>query len=257
MPGFIAVTRPVSAAMNRCELTHLERQPIDVAKAREQHAAYERALETAAHCRIVRAGEAPGLPDSVFVEDTAIVLDEVAIITRPGAASRREETAGVAEVLRKYRALQSIDAPATIDGGDVIVCGRRVFIGRTSRTNDEGIRQVRRILAPFGYSVHGVEVRGCLHLKSAAAAVAETQLLINPDRMSRDDFPGIDFLVVDPREPDAANILKAGDDYLYSSAFPRTREMLERSVTLTVLDMSELAKAEGAMTCCSVVFRAL
>jgi len=251
----IALTRAVAASMNQCELTHLVRQPIDVARAREQHAAYERALETVAHCRIVRAGEAPDLPDSVFVEDAAFVLDEVAIVTRPGAASRRAETPGVADVLRQYRELRQIDPPGTLDGGDVIVCGRRVFVGRTSRTNAEGIEQVRRILKPFGYSVSAVAVRGCLHLKSAATVLAETQLLINPDRISPDDFPGIDFLIADPREPDAANILKAGDAYLYSSAFPRTREMLERSLTLTILDMSELAKAEGAMTCCSVIFR--
>ena len=252
----IAITRAVSDAIGNCELTHLAREPIDVDRAREQHAAYERALETRAGCQIVRAGEAPDLPDSVFVEDAAIVLDEVAIITRPGAASRRAETAGVATVLQQFRELRHIEAPGTIDGGDVLVCARHVFVGRTSRTNDEGIRQLQRMIAPFGYSVSGVAVRGCLHLKSAATVLAETQLLANPDRIVRDEFPGIDFLLADSREPDAANILKAGDDYLYSSAFPRTREMLERSLTLTVLDMSELAKAEGAMTCCSVVFRA-
>lgn len=241
--------------MERCELTHVERQPIDIARAKSQHAAYERALETNAHCRLVRVPAAPDLPDAVFVEDTAIVLDEVAIITRPGAASRRAETVGVADVLRRYRELRYIEAPGTIDGGDVLFCGTRAFIGRTSRTNDAAIEQVRRIVEPFGYSVHGVDVRGCLHLKSTATVLAETQLLINPDRISREDFPGIDVLVVDPREPDAANILKAGDDYIYSSAFPRTREMLERSLRLTVLDMSELAKAEGAVTCCSVVFK--
>jgi dimethylargininase len=251
---FIAVTRPVSETIASCELTHLERQPIDIARARSQHAAYERALETDAHCQIVRAPAAPDLSDAVFVEDTAIVLDEVAIITRPGAASRRAETAGVADVLRHYRELRYIEAPGTIDGGDVLFCGRRGFIGRTSRTNEAAIEQVRSIVEPFGYAVHGVDVRGCLHLKSAATVVAETQLLINPDRISRDDFPGVDFLCVDPREPDAANILKAGDDYIYSSAFPRTREMLERSLALTILDMSELAKAEGAVTCCSLIF---
>jgi dimethylargininase len=250
----IAITRPVSDSIIECELTHLDRAPIDVARAREQHAAYERALEIDAHCRIVRTAAAPHLPDAVFVEDTAVVVDEVAIITRPGAESRRGEATGVAEALAQYRQLRYIEPPGTIDGGDVLFCGRRAFIGQTTRTNADGIAQVRRILEPFGYTVSGVDVRGCLHLKSAATAIAETQLLINPERISRAQFPGIDFLCVDPREPDAANILKAGDDYIYSSAFPRTREMLERSLTLTILDMSELAKAEGAVTCCSLIF---
>ena len=250
---FIAVTRPVSETIASCELTHLSREPIDLGRARAQHLAYEQALERAAHCEIVRVPAAPDLPDAVFIEDTAVVVDEVAIITRPGAASRRAETAGVADVLRRYRELRHIEAPGTIDGGDVLFCGRRAFIGRTSRTNEAGIEQVRNIVQPFGYTVKGVDVRGCLHLKSAATVLAETQLLINPDRISREDFRGIDFLCVDPTEPDAANILKAGDDYIYSPAFPRTREMLERSLPLTILDMSELAKAEGAMTCCSLI----
>src|SRR6266513_1621025 len=164
----IAITRAVSDAIARCELTHLERTPIDLERARAQHAAYERALETAAHCDVVHAAPAPDLPDAVFVEDAAVVVDEVAIITRPGAPSRRAETSGVAEVLARYRELRHIDAPGTLDGGDVVVAGRRVFIGRSSRTNDEAIAQVRTILHPYGYDVRGVDVRGCLHLKSAA-----------------------------------------------------------------------------------------
>src|SRR5712692_1221625 len=143
----IAITRAVSDAINDCELTHVARAPIDLALARAQHRAYERALE-AAQCEIVRVEPAPDLPDSVFVEDTAIVVDEVGIITRPGAASRRPETSAVAEVLGRYRTLRYIDAPGTVDGGDVVVAGRRVFVGRSARTDDEGLAQVRAILTP-------------------------------------------------------------------------------------------------------------
>src|SRR5262249_8065631 len=153
------------------ELTYLERQPIDVEKARVQHEQYERLLEKAAHCTVVRAQAAHDLPDAVFVEDTAVVLDEVAVIMRPGAASRRGETQAVADVLSDFRELRRIEAPGTVDGGDVLFCGRRAFVGRTSRTNDEGIGQMQRILAPFGYSVHAVTVSGCLHLKSAATVL--------------------------------------------------------------------------------------
>jgi dimethylargininase len=250
----VAVTRAVSEAFNQCELTHVARETIDVALARSQHRAYERALE-GARCEIARVEPAPGLPDSVFVEDTAIVVDEIAIIARPGAVSRQAETRAVADVLRQYRELRHVEAPGTIDGGDVVFAGRRVFIGRSSRTNDAGIAQVRRILQPFGYDVTGVEVRGCLHLKSAATPLSENQLLVNPAWISREAFAGVELLEIDPGEPYAANILRAGDDLVYSSSFPRTRDWLERSgVPLTIVDVSEIAKAEGAVTCCSLIF---
>jgi len=252
----IAITRAVSDAINDCELTHVAREPIDLEVARAQHAAYERALE-AAQCTIVRAAPAPDCPDAVFVEDTAIVVDEVAIITRPGAVSRRPETAGVAEVLQRFRELRFIDAPGTVDGGDVVVAGRRVFIGRSSRTNDAGIAQVRALLLPFGYDVKGVEVRGCLHLKSAATRLSEGQLLVNPAWVDRAAFDGMELLDINPAEPNAANLLSTGDDFIYPAAFPRTGDLLERSgLTLKIVDLSELAKAEGAVTCCSVILTA-
>jgi dimethylargininase len=250
----IAITRDVSDAFADCELTYLERQPIDLGRARAQHRAYEDMLARLG-CRVVRLDPEPDLPDAVFVEDTAIVVDELAIITRPGAESRRAETASVARVLGRYRDLRSIEAPGTLDGGDLVVCGRRVFIGRSSRTNDAGIEQVRDILAPLGYTVTAVEVRGCLHLKSAATALSENELLVNPAWISREDFQGISLLPIDPAEPHAANILKVGDAYIYSPAFPRTAAMLQRRLTLNVVDLSELAKAEGAVTCCSLIVR--
>ena len=250
----IAVTRAVSESIARCELTHVGREPIDVALARVQHRDYEQALETVAHCVIVHVAPAPDLPDAVFVEDTALVVDEVAIITRPGAASRRPETAGVADVLRRYRELRYIEAPGTIDGGDVVVAGRRVFVGRSSRTNEHAIAQVRAILLPYGYEVVAVDVLGGLHLKSAATMVSEIQLLVNPAWIPASAFTGIELLEIDSQEPYAANILRAGDGYIYSSAFPRTADRLQRSgLQLSLIDMSELAKAEGAVTCCSVI----
>jgi dimethylargininase len=253
--GMIAITREVSDALADCELTYLDRQSIDIERAQAQHREYERALEHAAHCTVVRVPAAHDLPDAVFIEDTSVVVDEVAIVTRPGAESRRGETAAVAEVLARYRNLAHIEAPGTLDGGDVLFCGQRAFIGRTGRTNDDGIAQFRRILQPFGYSVYAVTVRGCLHLKSAASALSDNELLVNPAWISREDFAGVSLLPIDPAEPHAANILKAGDAYIYSPAFPRTAAMLQRRVPLTFVDMSELAKAEGAVTCCSLIVR--
>src|SRR5262249_38464998 len=150
--------------------------PIDVAAARAQHEEYERALVECG-CDVRRVSGGPGdddLPDSVFVEDIALVFDELAVITRPGAETRRGETAPVAEMLRSYRAaLHAIEAPGTLDGGDVLVVGRRVYVGRSARTSADGISQLRQILAPFAYPVVELEVMGCLHLKSAVTTAGE------------------------------------------------------------------------------------
>jgi dimethylargininase len=244
----IALTRPVPSSINRCELTHLARSPIDVDVARVQHAEYERALD-ALGCRVQRVPVADDLPDSVFIEDTAVVVDEVAVITRPGAESRRAETAAVADALRVYRPLRVIEAPATIDGGDVLVIGKRVFVGITPRTNSDGANQLRNHLVPFGYDVEAVPVHGCLHLKSGVTQIADDAVLINRQWISGfDDYTRID---VDPGEPFAANALRIGEALIYPSMFPRTRARLQN---VHVVDASELAKAEGGVTCCSIVF---
>jgi dimethylargininase len=251
----IAITRAVSDAINRCELTHVARQPIDLDRARAQHRAYERALEEAG-CHIVRAEPAHELPDAVFVEDTAIVVGEVAVVTRPGAASRRPEVAGVSKVLERYRTLAAIAAPGTVDGGDVLVVGRFVFAGRSTRTDDEGIRQLRDILEPFGYGVRSVDVHGCLHLKSAVTALSDDRLLVNPAWISREPFDGFELVGIDPAEPLAANVVRAGDTLVYPTGFPGTLARIERlGLQVHPVDVSELAKAEGAVTCCSIIFR--
>lgn len=250
----IALTREVSAAIVNCELTHLNRVSIDVGRARVQHSAYEAALE-AAGCTIVRVEAAPELADAVFIEDAAVVFDEVAVIARPGAVSRRAETAAVAEVAGRYRALEFIGPPATIDGGDVLVVGREVFIGVSSRTSAAAVDQMQALLEPFGYRVHPVSVSGCLHLKSAVTALADDRLLLNGAWVARSQFSSFGVVDVDPLEPAAANIVRAGSDLVYPDAFPRTRERLERAgFRVRTVDVSELAKAEGAVTCCSLIF---
>ena len=224
-------------------------------RARAQHAAYEEALRSAG-CTVERIAPADDLPDAVFVEDAAIALDEIAIVTRPGAASRRPELPAVEEALARYRRLLCIQPPATLDGGDVLVIGRRVFVGRSSRTNDSGTAQLADLLRPFGYVVAPVPVLGCLHLKSAVTALTDTTLLINRAWTRADAFRGFDLLDVHPFEPDAANILRIGDALVYAAEFPRTLERLaRRGLTPLTVPASELAKAEGAVTCCSLVLR--
>jgi dimethylargininase len=193
MAGWIAITRQVSPAINQCELTHLERQPIDLQRAQSQHHEYEEALRSSG-VEVISLPPLPDLPDSVFVEDAAIVLDECAIITRPGADSRRPETEHIAQALSPYRKLFHILSPATVDGGDVLVVRKTMFVGISSRSNQAAIEQMRAILNPLGYEVRSVDVSGCLHLKSAVTQVGENQLLLNPAWVKKDDFPGMEFI---------------------------------------------------------------
>lgn len=253
----IAITREVSASFERCELTHLERRPIDVAIARAQHAAYEECLRRAG-CEVVRIRKAPDLPDAVFVEDAAVVLDELAVIARPGAPSRRAETADVAEALGRYRTRVTLAAPATLDGGDVLRAGRTLYVGRTARTNAEGAAGLRAAVAPYGYRVVEVPVEGCLHLKSAATLAAEHLLLVQSEWVPLSAFdPALEPVSVDPAEPHAANVLLVRGTVIAPAAFPRTRERLEaRGVRVAAVDVSELSKAEGAVTCCSLLVEA-
>lgn len=249
----IALVRTVPPSIARAELTHVSRQPIDVVRAGQQHRQYRDALERLG-CTVRELPPEPDLPDSVFVEDTAVVLDELAVITRPGAESRRPETASVAEALRAYRELGFIEAPGTLDGGDVLCIGPRIFVGETARSNAEGIGQLRACVAPYGYEVEAVTVSGCLHLKSAVTRVAASTVLLNPGWVDPEVFAAYERIEVDPGEPFAANALCLDGRVLLPAAFPRTRRRLEeRGIEVTTVDADELAKAEGGLTCCSLV----
>jgi dimethylargininase len=246
----------VSGHIDRCELTHAERQAIDVGVARAQHRRYEAALARLG-CVVRRAADRPDLPDGVFVEDTAVVFDTIAVIARPGAESRRAETVSIAESLRPYRRLHFVSAPATLDGGDVLQIGMRVYVGLSRRSNPAGVRQLDGVLTPLGFKVTAVAIRGCLHLKSAVTRVAADTVLVNPGWVDPACFGGATTIDVHPMEPHAANALLVGNRVVYPAGYPRTQERLERSgVLLEIVELSELAKAEGAVTCCSLIFDA-
>jgi dimethylargininase len=248
-----ALTRAVPLSIARCELTHLQRSPIDFDLAVRQHDEYEARL-LAAGFDVVRLAPEPLLPDSVFVEDCAVVFDEIAVVTRPGAASRRPETGPVRQALCRYRRLAEIAAPGTLDGGDVLVAGRAVFVGAGGRSNDEGVRQLAAILAPFEYRVVPVATTGCLHLKSAATLASASVVLVNPDWVDPSVFAPLEPLPIDPDESFAANVVRAGGTLLHGAAHVRTRALLERrGFRVVPVDLGELAKAEGALTCCSVL----
>ncbi len=249
----IAITRQVSPRFSECEITYIERTPIDLDIARAQHHAYINTLQKLG-CQIIELPAESDLPDSVFVEDTAFILPEVAVITRPGADSRKPETESIIRALSPYIDLVHVCEPATVDGGDVLVLGKSIYVGLSTRSNQEAIDQLNELLQSFGYTATGIKTHGCLHLKSAVTRVDEKTLLINLNWVDANHFAAFDLIEVDPSEPCAANCLPVGNSIIFPLAFPKTRAKLEaRGHRVVTVDVSELAKAEGAVTCCSLI----
>jgi dimethylargininase len=252
----IAMTRKVSSALEKCELSYIPRQRIDLAKAREQHKAYEDLLDRLG-ARVVSLAEVPELPDSMFVEDPAIVLDEVAVICPLGTETRRKEAASLAEALEPYRKITYVKLPGLLEGGDVLRVGKRLFAGVTKRSNPEGIRQLAVIAGKYGYEVTAVPLTGCLHLKSAVTFLGRKTLLANRAWFEASRLAGFEWMEVDPGEPHAGNALTVGETVIFPASFPKTRERIEaRGFKVVSLDISELQKAESALTCSSLLFEA-
>ena len=250
----IAITHVPSARMASGERTYVEREAIDFGLALQQHAAYEGALR-ACGAHVVQLDINRELPDCVFVEDTAIVLDEVAVMMSMGAESRRAEPPAIERALRKYREIERVTLPATIDGGDVVRCGRALYVGESPRSNRAGIEAVREIVSAYGYTVTGVPVRNCLHLKSACSALPDGSFLVNRDWIDVSSLPSDRLAQVPPKEPWAGDVLVIGERIIVSSAFQGTIDTLRaRGWTVIPVPISEFAKAEGGVTCMSLVF---
>ena len=250
-----AITRAVSPAILNCELSFIPRHPIDLEIARAQHRAYEQLLEKLG-ARVVSLPAEPGLPDSMFVEDPAIVLDELAVIFPLGTESRRPEAASLAQAISKFRKLEHITLPGTLEGGDVLHIGRKLFVGLTKRSNGEGLRQLAAILVPYRYEVIAVPVTGCLHLKSAVTCLGRDTLLANRAWFDPAPFSAYHWIDVDPAEQHAANAFAVRSTVIFPASFPRTRARIEaRGFHVTPLDISELQKAESGLTCSSLIFQ--
>jgi dimethylargininase len=249
----VAITRAVSATINECQLSYKTREPIDVAGARRQHRAYEQALESLG----VRIQQLPALdqfPDAVFVEDPAIILDELAVICTPGVASRAAEGAAIEAAVAQHRPIQRIEGAGTLDGGDVVRIGRDLYVGRSKRTNDEGIAQLSAMLRPFDYSVTAVAVHGALHLKTACTYAGRDTLLANPEWADVSAFRGVRLLTTP--EPWGASVLEVNNVLVMPTMYSATRAVLERAGFSTLpVDISELQKAEGGCTCLSLVIQ--
>ena len=251
-----AITRAVSPALANCELSFIERVPIDLTKAREQHRAYEGLLGKLG-ARVLSLPAEPALPDSMFVEDPALVLDEFAVILSLGSVARRAEAASIARALAPFRKIESVQLPATVEGGDILRLDRTLFVGLTRRTNAEGIRELTRIVTRYGYEVVAIPVTGCLHLKSAVTSLGRNTLLANRHWFDPAPFLGNEFIDVDPAEPHAANTLAIANTIVFAASFPKTRARIEsQGFHVTPLDISELQKAESGLTCSSLLFDA-
>lgn len=248
-----AITRAVSHAIVRCELTFLKREPIDHVIAARQHEEYVSMLRSCGLEVLVLPSD-DRFPDCCFVEDAAVVFDEVAIITRMGIASRRGEEVAIEQALSSRRPTVRMGAPATLDGGDVLCLGRNVYVGLSKRTNEQGFDLMREVLAPYGYEVKPVQVTRCLHLKSACTAVDPETIVINTRWLEPEAIPGVRAIPVPDDEPLASEVLRVNETLFMHEGFPRTRELVESlGVTVRSVDLSEFIKAEAGPTCLSLL----
>jgi dimethylargininase len=249
----LAITRSVSPEIGRCELTFVEREPIDYALAVEQHGQYCAMLQDCGlEVEVLPADNR--YPDCSFVEDAAVVFDELAVIANMGTSARRGEEVAVERALKSHRSIVKMHAPATLDGGDVLQMNRSVFVGLSARTNEAGVEMFRRTLMPLGYQVKPVPVKECLHLKSACATIDDYTILANPAWVDLEPFAGIRVVAVPVEEPRAVDVLRLTDLICMHSGFPRTRELVEAlGVAVRTVDLSEFVKAEAGPTCLSIL----
>lgn len=251
-----AITRCAGPELARCQLTHLPRRPIDLDRARAQHRTYQDALR-AAGARVIELPADPALPDGPFVEDTALVLEEVAVITAPAPPSRRAEPVAVAAALQAFRPLARLPAGAYLEGGDVLRVNRTLYVGQTARTGEAGLRALEGIVWPLGYAVVPVRVDGCLHLKSACGVLDRATLLVNRAWVDAGAFTGLRLVDVAVGEPWGANVLSLPGAAFVSTASPRTGDLVRGlGYPAVSVDVSEFHKAEAGLTCMSLVFDA-
>ena len=228
--------------------------PPDYALMIKQHQAYVDALESLGLEVIMLDGE-PDFPDAYFVEDTAVVTPRVAVITRPGAIARQGEENSIASTLSPYRTMERIHAPGTVDGGDVLMVGDRFYVGVSDRTNPEGAEQLCAILKQYGHDPYTIEVAAGLHLKSSLNVVGENTLLLTPSFSRMTLLKEFDKIVLDRAESYAANTLLLNDHLIMPKGFPDTQQKLEKlGYPLITLDVSEVQKMDGGLTCLSIRF---
>lgn len=249
-----ALVHKPSDALAGCELTFIERDAIDIARARSQHAGYVEALRRhAVSVEVVDVN--PSCPDAVFVEDVAIVFDQLAVITSMGSESRRAELAAMRSVLSRYREVLDVSLPATLEGGDVLRIGKTLYVGESSRTNSAGIAALDAIARPLGFSTVPVKVPGCLHLKTCITALDDETCIVNPRWLDCQPFNHLRLIEVATHEPWGANVVRLSDTLLVNAAYVDTNERIASlGYAIDPLDISEFGKAEAGLTCMSLLF---
>lgn len=247
-----AITCDIGEPLESCELTHIPRARIDQDLARMQHLRYREALVRLG-ADLINLPPLKGHPDAIFVEDAALMLDEIAVLTRPGAESRRAETEALRGVLSDFRQVRKIET-GTLDGGDVLRIGRDLYVGLSSRTDEAGIESLRAIVEPFGYRVIPAPVRGCLHLKTGCTFLGDGTIILNESWIDASLFGGFDLIRVPADEPWAANTLSIGGKVLMTSGNPKSRLLIEaRGFMVEEIEIGELQKAEAGLTCLSIL----
>jgi dimethylargininase len=249
----LALTHVPSPQMGHGERTHVARVPIDHELALRQHREYCQTLrDCGAGVRTLDVNR--DRPDGVFIEDTAVILDEVAVLGSMGTETRRTEPAAMEPVLREYRPVRRIEPPATLEGGDVLCVGRSLLVGVSSRTNAAGVHALEAIVRRYGYRVLPVPVRGCLHLKTACTALPDHRLLVNPAWLAVEPLQGFETILIPADEPWGANTLPVAGAVCIAAEFPQTADLLrQRGFEVRMVGLSEFAKAEGGVTCLSLL----
>lgn len=249
----IALTRRPASSLVNCEVGYVPREAIDLPSAFRQHAAYCQALrQMGAEVEVLPPEEA--FPDSVFIEDNAIILDELAVVTSMGTPSRQGEPALLLPVLARHRPLVTISPPATIEGGDVLRMGKRLYVGVSTRTNRAGVEALRAIVEPLGYVVTPVMTRVCLHLKTACTFLDNETLLVNPAWLDADALGSFRLLHVPVEEPFGANVLHLPGGVLIQASSPLTRDLIEaQGHAASCVELGEFSKADAGPTCMSLL----
>jgi dimethylargininase len=253
--AFKAITRGVSPNIAGCELTYRSRESIDFSKATfqlEQYCELLRKWEV----NLVTIAASDSYPDCCFVQDTAVVLDEICVIASMGAITRQGEVSEVERLISPFRRIRRIFPPATLDGGDVVQIGRRLFVGLSTRTNARGIAALDRLVEHFGYRVVPVNVNGGLHLTTGCGVINDETVLLNPRWLDASAFRGLRQLHVPEEEPWAANTIRVEDAVCLEDEAPRTIDLVGPYVnSIETLNISEFRKAEGSLSCLSLIFK--
>jgi len=256
MQMLVALTRRVSPRIAECELAFINRQAIDYPRAVQQHSQYQQLLRNLG-AKVIELPSDDQCPDCCFLEDTALVLDEVAVITRPGSEARRREVDGVAPTIMNYRNVVWIDSPGMLEAGDVLRMGRNLLVGVSTRTNQQGIEMLRKVLKAYGYEVVAIPMKGALHLKSVCTGLDDHTVLADPRHFDAGELSEYKLIEVPAAESMAANVLRINTAVCIHAGFHQTVDLSRaKGFNIRTLDISEFLKAEAGLTCMSIPFYA-